>query len=133
MPRRRPAQLRTATLSSLRPRGDTALIRMWPSSDGYPDISHVPGLSPHGRVVLAGLERTRLSPGRTASALRHWRHFVRDPYHRLWDPRYEGCGIWECCPDMHEVRRILEIVARALPRRDARRFRAVLDALDADW
>jgi hypothetical protein len=66
-------------------------------------------------------------------ALQYWRSFLRDPYHRLWDPRYEGCGCWGCCTDMDRVRSILEIVAHHLPRRDARRFRRMLAAIDEDW
>jgi hypothetical protein len=114
MPRRRPARLR-------------AQVRLPAGGE------RIPGLSPYGHVVVARLEHARLGPGRTASALRHWRNFVRDPGHRLYDPSYEGCGVWECCPDMIEVRRLLEIVACHLPRRDARRFRALVAEIDADW
>jgi hypothetical protein len=51
----------------------------------------------------------------------------------LYDPKYEVCGIWECCPDWYEVRSILTTVERELPRRDARRFRAKLAWLDELW
>ncbi|WP_460660627.1 hypothetical protein [Kribbella swartbergensis] len=96
-------------------------------------ISNLPGLSPHGRVVIAQLENTRLRPGQVAEAIDCWERFVRDPAHRLYDPRYEGCGIWECCPRMLEVHAILRIVERKLPRRDARRLRARLDQLNDMW
>ncbi|MEU4287001.1 hypothetical protein AB0E63_02165 [Kribbella sp. NPDC026596] len=96
-------------------------------------ISNLPGLSPHGRVVIARLENTRLQPGQVREAIDHWERFVRDPAHRLYDPRYEGCGIWECCPPVLEVRAILHVVEGNLPRRDARRLRARLDVLDECW
>jgi hypothetical protein len=47
-----------------------------------------PGLSPLGRVVIARLEHTRLWPGQVREAIEHWERFVRDPAHRLYDPRY---------------------------------------------
>jgi hypothetical protein len=84
-------------------------------------------------MVLARLERTRFWPGQIEEALRHWELFVRDPAHRLYDQRYQGCGIWECCPAMYEVRDLLTIVERNLPRRDARRLNARLAALDEFW
>ncbi|WP_132189669.1 MULTISPECIES: hypothetical protein [Kribbella] len=31
--------------------------------------------------------------------------------HRLYDPGYEGCGFWECCPPWYEVRAILTTTA----------------------
>ncbi|MFG1638705.1 hypothetical protein ACGFMK_00295 [Amycolatopsis sp. NPDC049252] len=73
--------------------------------------------------MIARLERTRLHPGAAAEALLAWARFVRDPMHRLWDPRY-GCGVPECCPDPAEIRRVLHAVAHALPPKDAREFRA---------
>ena len=72
-------------------------------------------------------------PRQTEEALRFWRGFMRSPYRRLWDPRYEGCGVWGCCPDMNRVREVLEIVAHQLPRRDARRFRRMIEAIDDAW
>ena len=100
---------------------------------GIGGISQFAGLSPYGRVVLARLERTRLWPGQAEEALRFWKLFVSDPYHRLWDPEYEGCRCWGCCTDLDEVRTVLEIVAHNLPKRDARRFRQVLGAVDEGW
>src|SRR5215831_16477319 len=91
-------------------------------------VSQFPGLSSRGRAVIARLEHTRLRPGQTEEVLWLWRMFLRDPYHRLWDPRY-GCGYWECCPDIDEVHAILGIVAHHLPRRDAHRFRRMLAAI----
>ncbi|HEY3905458.1 MAG TPA: hypothetical protein VGM14_16240 [Streptosporangiaceae bacterium] len=95
--------------------------------------SWIPGLSPRGKTVLALLEHRRLWPGAAAQTLRLYAQHVRHPYHRLYDPRYEGCGYWECCSDPCEVRQVLEIVAAALPRRDARQFRRRLRALDDAW
>lgn len=129
MPRRRPAQLRTEALSRLR--------RSKPSHpsglDRIERLSNLPGMSPLGRKVIARLENTRLWPGQIEEAIDHWERFVHDPAHRLYDQRYEGCGIWECCPAMYEVRDLLTIVERNLPRRDARRLNARLAALDEFW
>jgi hypothetical protein len=55
-------------------------------------VSQFPGLSSRGRYVMARLEHTRLMAGQAEEALKFWRGFIRGPYHRLWDPRYEGCG-----------------------------------------
>lgn len=93
----------------------------------------IPGLSPHGVAVLVRFEHVRMWPGATAEALRLWAEFLGDPYHRLYDPKYEGCGYWGCCTDPWEVRTYLEAVAHALPRRDARRFRSELSDLDERW
>jgi hypothetical protein len=124
MPRRRPAQIRADRHARLLlGNGPLWLIR----------VSQVPGLSPHGRTVIARLEHTRLRRRQTEEALQLWRGFMRNPYHRLWDPRYEGCGCWGCCTDMDEVRAVLEIVAHHLPRRDAQRFRRMLAAIDENW
>ncbi len=44
-------------------------------------------------MALAGLERTRLWPGAAEEAWRIWEGFVRSPYHRIYDYRYDkGCG-----------------------------------------
>lgn len=66
-------------------------------------------------------------------AFRLWRQLLRNPYHRLWDPRYEGCDHWQCCPDLNQVQEILEIVAHHLPQRDARRYRRLLESINDDW
>lgn len=84
-------------------------------------------------AVLIRFGLGRRGPGATAEALQLWEAFVRDPYHRLYDPRYEGCGCWGCCTDPWEVRSYLEAAAHALPRRDARRLRAILADLDEHW
>jgi hypothetical protein len=124
MPRRRPVQIRADRQGRLRvSRGPFGPLR----------VSQFPGLSPHGRCVIARLEHTRLMPRQTEEALQAWRAFMRSPYHRLWDPRYEGCGCWGCCYDMNQVREVLEIVAHHLPHRDARRFRCMVDAVDEEW
>lgn len=122
MPRRRPAQLR-----------EDSAARLHITKASVTSVSNLPGLSPLGRVVIARLENTRLRPGQVGEAIDHWERFVRDPAHRLYDLGYEGCGIWECCPPMLEVRAILHTVERSLPRRDARRLRARLDGLDDCW
>ncbi len=90
------------------------------------------GLSPRGLACLVRLERTRLWPGAAAEALRAWEGFVRDPFHRLWDPE-SGCGVLRCCPDPDEVRHVLDLVAHALPAGDARTFRNRLAALAELW
>lgn len=89
-------------------------------------------LSARGRACLARLEHTRLWPGAAAEALDALARFVRDPVHRIWDPR-SGCGVPQCCPDLIEVRRVLELVAHNLPSADARLFRARVAALDELW
>src|SRR5262245_29751150 len=95
--------------------------------------SVVRGLSRHGQLAIANLERTRYRPGMISFALTWWARFVHSPYHRLYDRRYEGCGFFECCPDPGDVRGILEVTAHALPRKDARVFRRRLTNLDDLW
>jgi hypothetical protein len=95
---------------------------------GIGKVSQLPGLSPRGRAVLADLEQTRLSPRQAEQALRYWRAYLRNPHAWRWD-RPDSCGDWNCCPDIDEVRAVLSTVAHHLPRRDARRFRAVLAAV----
>jgi hypothetical protein len=94
-------------------------------------VSQFPGLSPRGRAVLAYLEHTRMWPRQAEQALRYWQLYLRDPCHGRWD-RPDSCGEWYCCPDLGEVRRVLEIVAHNLPPRDARRFRSMLAAIGDD-
>jgi hypothetical protein len=81
---------------------------------------------------VARLEYERDWRGTAAEALRAWSFLVRDPYHRLHDPKYPGCGYWACCPDP-AARDALEVIVHALLRRDARRFRKLLAALDDLW
>jgi hypothetical protein len=101
------------------------------TTDGTDRVSQLPGLSPRGRAVLAGLEHTRLWPRQAEQALLYWRGYLRDPYAPRWD-RPDSCGQWHCCPDIDEVRAVLRVVAHNLPPRDARRFRAVLTAHGED-
>jgi len=123
MPRRRPGEVRADAHFRLRTT-PTEIIR----------VSNLPDLSPHGRTVVAYLEHTRLWPGAAAEALAIWQRFVRSPYHRIYDYRYdEGCGIWECCPSLIEVRQILTIVVHNLPDRDAKRFRRHLAQVHTLW
>jgi hypothetical protein len=124
MPRRRPVQIRADR---------QARLSLSEGPLGPQRASQFPCLSPHGRYVIARLEHTRLMPRQTEQALKFWRGFMRNPYHRLWDPRYEGCGYWECCPDMNQVRETLELVACHLPSRDAHRFRRMVASVDEDW
>jgi hypothetical protein len=92
----------------------------------------LPGLSPRGVAAIVHLERTRLWPGAAHEALQAWRVFLRDPYHRRFDPQY-GCGELLCCPDPVELRSLLNTIAHALPPPDARAFRRHLAALDDQW
>jgi hypothetical protein len=77
-------------------------------------------------------ERRRWWPGAAREALDAWQRFLRDPYHRLFDPG-SGCGLLQCCPDPVELRAMLEAIAHALPAKDARLLRARLAELDALW
>jgi hypothetical protein len=79
------------------------------------------------------LPNQHVSRAGSREAIEHWERFVRDPAHRLYDPRYEGRGIWECCSPMLEVQAILHVVERSLPRRDAGRLRARLDQVNECW
>ena len=91
-----------------------------------------PGVSPRGKAAIIQLERTRFWRGACHEALNAWAQFLRDPYHRRFDPQY-GCGELLCCPNPVELRGILETVARALPAKDARAFRRRLAILDDLW
>lgn len=95
-------------------------------------VATVPGLSARGRAAIACLERTRFWPGAVAQALDSWSRFVRDPIHRLWDPRY-GCGVPECCPNPDELRWVLQAAVHTLPPRDARLLRRRIAVLDERW
>lgn len=95
-------------------------------------VAMLPGLSPRGIAAIVHLERTRLWPGAAHEVLRAWTMFLRDPYHRRFDPQY-GCGELLCCPDPAELRGLLSMIAHALPPRDARAFRQHLAALDDQW
>ncbi|WP_156325783.1 hypothetical protein [Nonomuraea sp. SBT364] len=118
MARRRPASVRADALR--RCRTNDAPIR------------HIPGISARGRDAIARLERTRLRPSAAADALQAWSLFVRDPVHRLFDPRW-GCGDPVCCSDPDETRAVLEAVLKVLPPADARVLRARVRELDELW
>lgn len=117
MPRRRPAQ-----------------VRIPPWHGPHDHTSTIAGLPTRDLAELARLERTRnyLWPGAVAESLARWREIVHTPHRRLL-VRYEGCGIWRCCGDPHEVRHLLECTMRALPRRSARRLRRMVTALDEQY
>lgn len=95
-------------------------------------VPTIPGLSARGTAAIARLESRRLWPGAAREALDAWALFLRDPYHRLYDPKY-GCGEPMCCPDPAELRATLETIVHALPCKDARLLRARLAQLDANW
>ncbi|GAA3928174.1 hypothetical protein GCM10023085_06670 [Actinomadura viridis] len=116
------------------------------------EVSWFPGMSVRGRLVLARLEHTRLHAGEASEAWEIWAHAVRQPEHRLYaapsasylpgvhayDAGYDltlpdySVGPWDC-NNPYRAREVLEIVACALPRRDAQRFRRRLGALDELW
>jgi hypothetical protein len=116
MARRSPARVRAA---SPRPRLDQP-------------VPMLPGISARGIAAIVQLERTRLWPGAAHEALQAWTQFLRDPYHRCFDPQY-GCGVLLCCPDPVELRGLLDTIAHALPTKDARAFRRRLALLDDQW
>ena len=95
-------------------------------------VPAIPGLSPRGLAAVVHHERRRLWPGAAREALDAWQRFLRDPYHRLFDPA-DGCGLLQCCPDPVELRAMLEAIVHALPSKDARLLRARLAELDALW
>ena len=95
-------------------------------------VTMPPGLSSRGTAAIVQLERTRFWPGACHEALKAWAQFLRDPYHRRFDPQH-GCGELMCCPDPVELRGILETVAHALPAKNARAFRQRLAILDDQW
>jgi hypothetical protein len=89
-------------------------------------------LSPAGAAALAAFDRDRWWPVGLRPALAHWEGFLRNPYHRLWEPAF-GCGEPGCCPDPAEWRAYLVALATVLPPRDARHLRRVLAELDERW
>ncbi|GAA2305117.1 hypothetical protein GCM10010149_63580 [Nonomuraea roseoviolacea subsp. roseoviolacea] len=118
MARRSPARVRADALARSQTTGAPA--------------EAIPGLSPRGRFAVARLERERYWPGAAAEALRAWSLFLRDPWHRLFDPA-ESCGVMLCCPDPAELREILHAVAHVLPRKDARALRRRVGELEDLW
>lgn len=95
-------------------------------------VPTIPGLSPQGLAAIVRLERERFWAGAARHALDARELFLRDPYHRRFDPSY-SCGELLCCPDPAELRAILTAVVRALPEKDARRLRTRLAELDEAW
>jgi len=93
----------------------------------------LPWLTRPGKIAIADLERRKLGSCDVARSLRWWTYFIKNPYHRLYDLRYEGCGIFECCPDPVEVRYILDVACHVLPITDAKEFRRRLVAIDEHW
>nr|BFE32424.1 hypothetical protein GCM10010200_046750 [Actinomadura rugatobispora] len=140
MPRRQPSRLRAEML----------LDRHRCSCSKK--VSWFPHMSGRGRLVLASLEHTRLQPGEAREAWEIWAHAVRQPEHRLYarpspsylsgshayDPGHDlplpgyVDGPWDC-NNPYRAREVLEVVACALPGRDAREFRRRLSALDELW
>lgn len=99
-------------------------------------VPTIQGISARGAVFIARFERDRYWPGVAREALDAWARFVRNPYHRLYDPDHRGCGEPMCCPvfpDAYELRAMLESIVRILPRKDARFLRSRLVELDAGW
>ena len=107
------------------------LPALW--NPGY-SFSVIPGLSGRGLAAIARLERGRLLPGAAAELLLLWEEMVRHPAHRVRDLEYlAGDKMFARAPAPYEVRALLELVCRALPKQDARRFRRRLATLDEMW
>jgi hypothetical protein len=83
-------------------------------------VPMLPGISARGIAAIVQLERTRLWPGAAHQALQAWTQFLRDPYHRCFDPQY-GCGELLCCPDPVELRGLLDTIASPAPSADPAR------------
>ncbi|MEV5599397.1 hypothetical protein [Streptomyces sp. NPDC052496] len=109
MARNRPAQVR----SGLAPRRPAA-------------FTVVDGLDASAQLDVRALERSRLSPGSVATALRNWRQQLQLPDRHVADTSYYGCP---CC-DGRDGRAELEFALHALPRRSARQLRALVQPLD---
>jgi hypothetical protein len=103
-----------------------------PPDRSFP-IPTIPGISAGGAVAVAHFERRRQWPGAAREALDGWAQFLCNPYHRLYDHKYPGCGLPGCCTDPFELRATLEAIVHVLPRKDARLLRARLAELDANW
>jgi hypothetical protein len=118
MTRRRPAQIRADG--------------PWHSRTTVTGVPTIPGLSYRGRIAVARLERERYWPGAVEEALRAWSLFLRDPWHRLFDPA-QSCGVMLCCPDPVELHALLDAVVHVLPKKDARVLRKRIGDLDDLW
>ncbi len=115
MPRKRPWQLRP-------PRTYAAHVR----------FSYVHGLSGAALAVIRDLETRDLRPRTVERALRRWTALPAPLDHRLRDPE-SGCPACEPWDNLAGARYLLGVVADALPRRDGRKFRRQLTALDEFW
>ncbi|MFE6039059.1 hypothetical protein [Streptomyces sp. NPDC056452] len=112
MARRRPAHVR-AGLSPKHPAPHTP----------------VDGLDARAQADVIALERSRLQPGAVARGLRSWRAQLSRPARTL---ALTGDDMYPCCED-HCGRAVLETALHALPRRSARRLRALVEPLDAEF
>ncbi|MFD4691086.1 hypothetical protein [Streptomyces sp. NPDC058463] len=110
MARRRPAHVR-AGLPPKRPAPHTP----------------VDGLDARAQADVIALERSRLAPGAVARGLRSWRAQVSRPARTV---ALTDDDTYPCCED-HCGRAVLETALHALPRRSARRLRALVEPLDA--
>ncbi|MFH8410052.1 hypothetical protein ACH4FX_35535 [Streptomyces sp. NPDC018019] len=86
----------------------------------------IDGLDAPAQCDIRALERSHLSPGDVATALENWRQQLRLPDHRVAETDPWGCP---CCSAGYG-RANLEIALRTLPRRTARRLRALVQPLD---
>ena len=72
------------------------------------------------------MERSRLTPDSVLYAMRHLARASNWP--AAWIDG-DDC-VFECCPQLHELRRVVMIAAAALPPRDARILHLRLQAFD---
>ena len=82
--------------------------------------------SPGGVAIIRALERSRLTPGAVLIAIRQLPIAMRWPGAWIDD---DDC-VYECCPQLHDLRRVAMIAAAALSRRDARVLHLLLQAFD---
>ncbi|MEV6366799.1 hypothetical protein AB0L86_07890 [Micromonospora musae] len=125
MPRKRPRELRRSlSTRSASSRYGTRAYR----------FSVLPGLSGRGLTAIRNLELARLWPGAVAEVLEIWEEMVRHPAHRLRDPGYRAAEEFHLeFLSPAGARAVLEVVAYALPKQDARTFRRRLAVLDEMW
>ncbi|MGI5339537.1 hypothetical protein ACQEVS_20170 [Streptomyces sp. CA-181903] len=119
MPRSRPGHVRAGLPRHRKPEASTVIDGF--SSRALSDISR--------------LERSRnyLRPGDVSAAMRLWKDYVHRPERRLWDDHEWGNADWYCCGDPFEARVLLDAVMQAMPPRNARELRRVVDRFDAVW
>ncbi|WP_147437480.1 hypothetical protein [Micromonospora musae] len=92
------------------------------------------GLSGRGLTAIRNLELARLWPGAVAEVLEIWEEMVRHPAHRIRDPGYRAAEEFHLeFLSPAGARAVLEVVAYALPKQDARTFRRRLAVLDEMW